>query len=315
MRKIIIDTDTGSDDAAAIMMAVADPNIEILGVTTLGGNISLEQTTKNALQTLEVCSVDIPVYPGASRPIFRNLVMAAGVHGNDGMGDQDLVHPVGKPQNQHAVDFILETIRKYPDEVELVLLGPATNVALAIMKDRETMKRTKHIWSMGTAGFGPGNCTPVAEFNVYVDADSYAVVLTSGIPMTIMGFDLCLGQAAMQKEDLEYLKKASSAGAFAAKCTTALLNYNLQKRGEYFVDLPDAVAMGVALWPDIVKEDVYAYCYCCTKEEPAYGQVIIFDVNQPLSIDYEIPAANATVIRTIDYAEFKKRFKNALAGL
>ena len=133
--------------------------------------------------------------------------------------------------------------------------------------------------------------------------------------MTIMGFDLCLGQAAMQKEDLEYLKEASPAGAFAAKCTTALLNYNLQKRGEYFVDLPDAVAMGVALWPDIVKEDVYAYCYCCTKEEPAYGQVIIFDVNQPLSIDYEIPAANATVIRTIDYAEFKKRFKSALAGL
>lgn len=315
MRKIIIDTDTGSDDAAAIMMAVADPDIEILGVTTLGGNISLEQTTKNALQTLEVCGADIPVYPGASRPIFRNLVTAAGVHGNDGMGDQDLVHPVGKPQHQHAVDFILETIRKYPDEVELVLLGPATNVALAIMKDRETMGHTKHIWSMGTAGFGPGNCTPVAEFNVYVDADSYAAVLTSGIPMTIMGFDLCLGQAAMQKEDLEYLKEASPAGAFAAKCTTALLNYNLQKRGEYFVDLPDAVAMGVALWPDIVKEDVYAYCYCCTKEEPAYGQVIIFDVNQPLSIDYEIPAANATVIRTIDYAEFKKRFKSALAGL
>lgn len=315
MRKIIIDTDTGSDDAAAIMMAVAASDVEIMGVTTLGGNITLEQTTKNALQTLEVCGAGIPVYPGSSRPIMRELVTASGVHGKDGMGDQDLVHPTGKPEKQHAVDFILDTVKKNPDEVELVVLGPATNIALAIMQDRETMSHVKHIWSMGTAGFGSGNCTPVAEFNVYVDADSYAVMLTSGIPITIIGFDLCLGPAAMQREDLEFLKNASKAGAFAAKCTTALLNYNLQKRGEYFVDLPDAVAMGVALWPDIVQDSVSAYCYCCTKEEPAYGQVIIFDVNQPLSIDYEIPPANAQVIRKIDFKEFKSRFKNAIAEL
>lgn len=315
MRKIIIDTDTGSDDAAAIMMAVAASDVEIMGVTTLGGNITLEQTTKNALQTLEVCGAGIPVYPGSSRPIMRELVTASGVHGKDGMGDQDLVHPTGKPEKQHAVDFILDTVKKNPDEVELVVLGPATNVALAIMQDRETMSHVKHIWSMGTAGFGSGNCTPVAEFNVYVDADSYAVMLTSGIPITIIGFDLCLGPAAMQREDLEFLKNASKAGAFVAECTTALLNYNLQKRGEYFVDLPDAVAMGVALWPDIVQDSVSAYCYCCTKEEPAYGQVIIFDVNQPLSIDYEIPPANAQVIRKIDFKEFKSRFKNAIAEL
>ena len=315
MRKIIIDTDTGSDDAAAIMMAVAASDIEIMGVTTLGGNITLEQTTKNALQTLEVCDAEIPVYPGSSGPIMRELVTASGVHGKDGMGDQDLVHPKGKPEKQHAVDFILDTVKKNPDEVELVVLGPATNVALAIMQDRETMSHVKHIWSMGTSGFGSGNCTPVAEFNVYVDADSYAVMLTSGIPITIIGFDLCLGPAAMQREDLEFLKNASKAGTFVAKCTTALLNYNLQKRGEYFVDLPDAVAMGVALWPDIVQDSVSAYCYCCTKEEPAYGQVIIFDVNQPLSIDYEIPPANAQVIRKIDFKEFKSRFKNAIAEL
>ena len=315
MRKIIIDTDTGSDDAAAIMIAVAAPDVDILGVTTLGGNISLEQTTKNALQTLEVCGADIPVYPGSSKPIMRELVTASGVHGEDGMGGQDLIHPTAEPKKQHAVDFILDTVRKNPDEVELVVLGPATNVALAIMQDRETMRRVKHIWSMGTAGFGSGNCTPVAEFNVYVDAESYAVMLNSGIPITIIGFDLCLGPAAMQREDLEFLKSASKAGAFVAKCTTALLNYNLQKRGEYFVDLPDAVAMGVALWPEIVQDSVSAYCYCCTKEEPAYGQVIIFDVNQPLSIDYTIPPANAEVIRKIDFKEFKNKFKTAVAGL
>ena len=315
MRKIIIDTDTGSDDAAAILMAVASSDIDVLGITTLGGNIPIIQTTKNALQTLEICGADIPVYSGASKPIMRELVTAAGVHGKDGMGDQDLIHPSRKPEKQHAVDFILDTVNKNPDEVELISLGPATNIALAIMKDRETMSHVKHIWSMGTSGFGMGNCTPVAEFNVYVDADSYAVMLTSGIPITIIGFDLCLGPAAMQREDLEFLKTASKAGAFISKCTTALLNYNLKKRGEYFVDLPDAIAMGVALWPEIVQDSVQAYCYCCTKEEPAYGQVIIFDVNQPLSIDYNVPPANASVIRKIDNEEFKKRFKNAIAGL
>lgn len=315
MRKVIIDTDTGSDDAAAIMLAVAAADVEILGVTTLGGNIALEQTTKNALQTLEVCGSDTPVYPGACRPIMRELVTADGVHGKDRMGDQDLVHPVRKAESRHAVDFILETVRKYPDEIEIIALGPATNIALAIMQDRETMSRVKHIWSMGTSGFGVGNCTPVAEFNVYVDADSYAIMLTSGIPVTIIGFDLCLGPAAMHREDLDYLKTASAAGEFAVKCTTALLNYNLQHRGECFVDLPDAVAMGIALWPDIVEDYVDAYCYCCTKEEPAYGQVIIYDVNQPLSIDYKIPPANAQVIRRINYQEFKNRFKASLARL
>lgn len=312
MRKFIIDTDTGSDDASAIMMAVASPDVEILGITTLAGNISLEQATKNALQTLEVCGEDIKVYPGAASPIRRPLVMADGVHGKDGMGDQNLIHPKGTAETKHAVDFIVETARKYPGKVEIVALGPATNIALAIMKDREAMKMVKHIWSMGTAGFGPGNSSPVAEFNVYVDADSYAVMLDSGIPITIIGFDLCLGPAALNKEDLDELANGTVMSKFAVDCTKALLSYNLNNRGQHIVDLPDAVAMGVALWDDIVVNSLSAYCYCCTMEEPAYGQVIIYDVNAPLSIDYKVPDANSTVVRTVDYQLFKNRLKESL---
>ena len=314
MRKFIIDTDTGSDDASAIMMAIASPDVEILGITTLAGNISLEQATQNALQTLEICGEDIKVYPGAASPIRRPLVMADGVHGKDGMGDQDLIHPTRTAETKHAVDFIVETARKYPGEVEIVALGPATNIALAIMKDREAMKQVKHIWSMGTAGFGPGNSSPVAEFNVYVDADSYAVMLDSGIPITIVGFDLCLGPAALNKDDLEELANGTAMSKFAVDCTKALLAYNLNKRGEHFVDLPDAVAMGVALWDDIIVKSLSAYCYCCTMEEPAYGQVIIYDVNAPLSIDYKVPDANSTVVRTVDYQLFKERLKKSLLG-
>jgi purine nucleosidase len=307
MRKFIIDTDTGSDDAAAIMLAIAEPDIEILGLTTVSGNIPLEQATKNALQTLEISKAEIPVYPGCSRPMFRQPVTAQGVHGKDGMGDQGLIHPTTAPQDKHAVDFIIETARKYPGELEIVALGPATNIALALMKDREAMKGVKRIWSMGTAGFGAGNCSPVAEFNVYVDAESYAMMLESGIPITIIGFDLCLGPAALYKEDLDRMANGSEMSKLVVNCTKALLSYNLAHRGLHNIDLPDAVAMGVALWDDLVTEDVTAYCYCCTREEPAYGQVIIYDANAAYSVDYKIPDANAVVIKSIDHRLFKKR--------
>lgn len=312
MRKIIIDTDTGSDDAAAILTAMAASDVEVLGLTTVSGNVPLEQATLNALQTLEVCGAEVPVYKGASVPIFRPLVTATSVHGKDGLGDQGLVHPARKPQQGHAVDFILDMARKYPGELELVTLGPVTNIAIALMKDRETMKDIKHIWSMGTAGFGVGNCTPVAEFNVFVDAESYAYLLESGIPITIIGFDLCLGKTAFWKEDLDEMAQSGPVGQFVTDCTKALLSYNLKAKNEYNIDLPDAVAMGVALWPDIVVESVNAYCYCCTKEEPAYGQVIIYDPTIPLSVGVPIPPANAVVIKRIDSEKFKAYFKKAV---
>lgn len=247
--------------------------------------------------------------------MIRPLVTATSVHGEDGLGDMDLVHPTKKPESMHAVDFILESAKKYPGELELIVLGPATNIALAIMKDRKTMKNIKHIYSMGTAGFGVGNCTPVAEFNVFVDAESYSVMLNSGIPLTIIGFDLCLGPTAFGKEEIEYMRNNNKQLKFVADCTTALLNYNIEQRGEYNIDLPDAVAMGVALWDDIVLEEVPAYCYCCTQEEPAYGQVIIYDVNTPFSVDINIPKQNAVVIKTIDSKKFKDKFIESLSKM
>jgi len=312
MRKFIIDTDTGSDDAAAIMLAAAAKDIEILGVTTVCGNVPLEQATRNALQTLETAGCDAVVYPGAAHPLYRPLITAEGVHGKDGMGGRDLVHPARTPSDKHAVDFILETVAAHPGETEIVMLGPATNIALALMREPETMKKVKHIWSMGTAGFGAGNTSPVAEFNVYADADSYAMLLESGIPLTVIGFDLCLGPAALDREDLAEMAAGGPMSRLAEECTKALLEFNLKKGSGHIVDLPDAVAMAAALWPEMVKEKVEAYCYCCTKEEPAYGQVIIFDVSVSMPIAFQVPPANASVVRTIDTEMFRSRLKQAL---
>ncbi len=311
MRKFIIDTDTGSDDAVALIMAILDPDIDILGITTLAGNVTLEKTIKNALQTIEECGAEIPVYPGVYRPLVRELVTADNVHGADGMGDQGLIHPSRKPENKHAVDFILETVAANPDEIELVMLGPATNVALAIMKDRETMKKVKHIWSMGTGGFGPGNITPVAEFNVFVDAESYAILLESGISVTIAGFDLCLGDAALTPNDFIELS-TTPLGKFIVDCNKKRLSQNEELTGTPFVDLPDAVAMAAAIWPEVVTEEITAHCYCCTKEVPSYGQVIIYDVSKPFSVEYNIPKTFSTVIKSIDSERFKARLKQTV---
>ncbi len=313
MRKIIIDTDTGTDDAVALIMALLEPDIDILGITTLCGNVPLENATKNALQCIEECNADIPVYEGAYKPLYKDLVTASYIHGKDGMGDQGLIHPTRISQKKHAVEFILESVSANPGEVEIVALGPATNIALAILKDSETMQKTKCIWSMGTAGFGKGNVTPVAEFNVFVDAESYDIMLNSGIPVTIAGFDLCQGDAALNDDDFSALSQ-SDIGKFVVGINKTRCEYTKSIRGSAQVDLPDAVAMAAAIWPEIVTKKISAHCYCCTKEAPSYGQVIIYDIDKPCFDKYDIPETNSTVIESINPFAFKKRLLKTLSA-
>ncbi|MCL2549017.1 MAG: nucleoside hydrolase, partial [Symbiobacteriaceae bacterium] len=263
MRKFIIDTDTASDDAAAIMMAVLSKQIDLLGVTVVAGNVSMEQACLNALMTLEVCDADVPVFAGAKRPLFHERKETISVHGIDGMGDRGIINPTKSPQEDRAVEFILDTVNKYPGEVEIAVLGPATNIALAVLTDRETMRKVKHIWSMGTPGFGPGNATPVSEFNVFIDAEAYSLMLAAGVPVTIVGFDLCLGEIGLDEEELAYLESQGKAGLFLSEATKVLLEFNRQTRGVSMVDLPDAIAMAVALWPDFVLGRVKCLCHCC----------------------------------------------------
>ncbi len=315
MRKLIIDTDTGSDDAVALMMALKSTKVDVLAITTVCGNVPLELATKNALMTVEVTNAQKPpIYVGAGKPLMRDLVTAVNVHGEDGMGDSNLINPTINPESGHAVDMILELVEKNPEEIEIITIGPVTNIALAILKSPETMKKVKRIYSMGTSGFGPGNTTPVAEFNVYVDAEAYDIMMKSGIPVTIIGFDVCLGEAAWNREDMEFLLGSQKEEAvFAVQCNRSLLEYNLQASGEHFVDLPDAVAMGVVLWDDIVIEDKLCYCYVCTTEEATYGQVIINDGSKlAISDGFGSNIPNAIVCKSIDNQLYKKRLSKLL---
>lgn len=314
MRKIIIDTDTGSDDAVALIMALKS-ELKVEAVTTVCGNVPLELATKNALMTIEIANGQKPpVYVGSAKPLMRDLVTAVNVHGKDGMGDRDLINPRLKAEKKGAVNAILEIVEANPGDIEIAALGPVTNIALAILNAPETMKKVKHIYSMGTAGFGKGNTTPVSEFNVYVDAEAYSIMLESNIPLTIIGFDVCLGEAALNSDDIELLLSSGKREAvFSMECNRVLLEYNLQRSGEYIIDLPDPVAMGVLLWNDILIESKQCYCYTCTKEEAAYGQVIINDGGKlAISDGFAGHTPNARVCKTINKNLFKERMVNLL---
>ena len=192
-RKIIIDTDPGQDDAAALMLAFASPaEIEVLGVTTVAGNVPLTLTSRNARVVCELCGrSDVKVYPGAERPMIKTLVTAEHVHGKTGLDGADLPEPTMPLQDQHAVDFIIETLRHEPSgTVTLCTLGALTNVALALQKAPEIASRIRELVMMGGGFFEGGNITPAAEFNIFVDPHAAEIVFRSGIPIVMMPLDV-----------------------------------------------------------------------------------------------------------------------------
>lgn len=321
MRKIIIDTDTGSDDAVALLLALRDPSCQVLALTTVSGNVPLWQATLNCIMTAEVAGVPLPpVYEGADRPLIRKPVHARNVHGQDGMGDCDIIHPTVKPvEGVHAADAIIDLVEKNPGEIELAVIGPATNVALAMMKAPETMKKLKSIWTMGTNGFGYGNTTPVSEFNVYADAEAYKVMMDFGVPVYVVGFDMCTADAAWVKEDTDRLTASGTPAAlFGVKSNCKLQDFSSAIWGTPRIDLPDAVALGCMLWPDMVKKSVNCRSFVCTDSNPTYGQVI-FDDGRMLAARFEMgehpygkEETNCVVITDIDGLLYKKRLEELL---
>ncbi|MED5408077.1 MAG: nucleoside hydrolase [Pseudomonadota bacterium] len=195
-RKIILDCDPGHDDAVAILLALASPEeLELLGITCVAGNVPLTLTRMNALRVCELARrKDVPIYSGCERPMVRTLVTAEAVHGQSGLDLPDgstLPDPDMALQARHAVDFIIETLLSEPaGSVTLCPTGPLTNVAVAMVRAPEIIPRIAEIVLMGGAAINPGNVTPAAEFNIYVDPHAADVVFRSGVPLVMMGLDV-----------------------------------------------------------------------------------------------------------------------------
>ena len=299
-RKVIIDTDAGGDDAAAMIMAALQPEIDILGVTVVSGNVSLEQAAKNALMSLEVAGrMDVPVYCGSKDSLSGVEYEIFSVYGKDGMGDADLVHPTKTPESMHAVDFILQTVAAHPGEIDLITLGPATNIALAIRRDPETMSKVKHIWVMGTTGFGPGNASPVAEFNVFKDPDAFKILADSGLPMTVVGLDTNVESTHITREDQAALLKGNDLEKFIGTALGGLLAFNRDNIGKEIATLPDPIAMACVLWEGYMQEAVSCHASVIVEAGETYGQVILyqegFGYDSPVTFDaYNVSVATVT---------------------
>lgn len=307
-RHLIIDTDTGADDASALILAAKEENIDILGVTVLAGNVDLSQSSKNALAAIEVAGRKLPVYEGADADLSGHRKIPFSIFGKDGMGDMDLVHPIGEAEKMNAVDFIIDSVKKYPNEVEIVCLGPATNIANAIKKDFETMKNVKMIWSMGTAGLGHGNATPVSEFNVYSDALAYKIMLDSKIPITIIGIDACSGDVIWTDKEFETLHNSKGVGEFVSKSYTKIREAYKNANDGFPAIHCDVVAMMATLYPEFIKGTEICDASCIAEEGETYGEVIFYRKDHVYDaikkeLDYHV-----TLITQVDAKHFFNNF-------
>ena len=250
--KIILDCDPGHDDAIALMLALASPEIELLGVTTVHGNQTLAKTTVNALKLLEfVGRTEIPVAAGADRPFQREPYVAAYVHGESGMDGPTLPQPTGSPVDRHAVDFIAETVRASAEPVTLVPTGPLTNIGLFLALHPDAAARVERIVLMGGA-IGEGNVTPGAEFNIWCDPEAAHRVFSSGLDVTMIGLDVT-HKAIVGPAHKEQLRASGRVGAMVGELLDFYGRFHRETYGWDGSPVHDAVALAHSFRPGIVQ--------------------------------------------------------------
>ena len=250
-RPLLIDTDTASDDAVALIMALRSPEVEVVAITIVAGNVATPQGSANARYTVELCGATVPVYEGALRPLVRAHRPATSFHGKDGLGDQGYPAPRTKAAPGHAVPALVEAIRSRPG-LTLVTLGPLTNVALAVAQAPDIVEKVGRCVVMGGAACTVGNMTPAAEYNVWCDPEAARLCFRSGLPIEMVGWELCRGAANLDEGDIARCRALGTPLArFAIDCNGAALRANREMLGDPGIPLPDPVAMAVALDPTI----------------------------------------------------------------
>lgn len=250
-RKILIDTDTASDDAVALIMALRSPLVEVVGITVVAGNVDVQQATRNALFTVELCDLDVPIYTGASKPLRRDLEPASWFHGMDGLGDLGYAPVRRVAEAANAVDAILAAVANHPG-LELITLGPLTNIALALAREPGLAARIGRCVVMGGAACCEGNVTPAAEFNIWADPEAARAVFLSGLPIEMVGWELSRGEAVINQTDIERILALRTPFAeFAVRCNGTAIEAYFKQTGERGISLPDPIAMSILLYPEL----------------------------------------------------------------
>ena len=256
MSDIVLDCDPGHDDAIALLLALASPELQVLGVTTVAGNQTLEKTTANAIRVLDhVGRADVPVAAGASRPLVRELRVAAHVHGESGLDGPALPPPSRAPERTHAADWTAGVVGAHPRPITLVATGPLTNVALFLAHYPELAGRLERIVLMGGA-VGQGNVTPAAEFNIWVDPEAASRVFQSGVDLTMVGLDVT-HRALMTPAHAQQLSHAGRAGRLIAELYGFYAQFHQRDYGWDGAPVHDAVAVAYVIEPSLLTT---TYC-------------------------------------------------------
>lgn len=314
-RAFLIDTDTASDDAVALVMALRAPDVRVVAITTVAGNVNVEQSTRNALYTVELCGADVPVYAGAEKPLLRAYQNATWFHGRDGLGDHGYPPPRQSPGKLHAVDAIIEAIEANPGIV-IVTLAPLTNLALALAKKPDIAAKVGRCVVMGGAPCCEGNVTPAAEYNIWVDPEAARIVMLSGLPVELVGWHLSRGEAVVRENDIARIQGFNNNVArFAIECNSHARKAYKVQTGEDGISLPDPVAMCIALDPTVGTEWSAHYVDVETQSELTRGMTVVDrlnvaadDRNQAVWADVLQRERKIKVCWTID----TKRWKDAL---
>jgi purine nucleosidase len=306
-RKLFIDTDTASDDAVALIIALRHGDIDVVGIGVVAGNVPLEMGVQNALYTRELCQSNTPIYVGAAKPLARELRTAQFVHGMDGMGDIGLDLKGRLPNAGSAIDELIKSAHELDGVLELVTLGPLTNIALALKKDPSIAKKFKRCVVMGAAADHIGNVTPVAEFNMWVDPEAVDVVLQSGMNLEFVGWDI--------SRKFAVITQAESAMLRAMDTTFATFTIDIQRVLEKFCenethlagfDLPDPIAIAYAINSSVADEVREMHLVVETQSLATEGMVVM----DTLGVLHQTP--NALVVTSARHDVFMSMLMDAL---
>jgi len=300
-------------------MVLRSTDAEVHAITTVAGNVSVQQATRNALYTAELCASDVPVFVGAEKPLERNHVDATWFHGQDGLGDHGYPAPRRSPEKESATDAIIQTIESHPG-LEIVTLAPLTNIALALQKKPSIAAKVGRCVIMGGAPCCEGNVTPAAEYNIWCDPEAARIVGDSAIPIELAGWHLCRGEAALSRFDIEHvLSLGTPLAKFAIECNSFAQEAYFRQTGEHGISLPDPVAMAVALDSSIVTSQSEHFLDIETESELTRGMTVVDRLNVVADErNREVWAARlatgnkAKIIWSIDNARWKHALYAAL---
>jgi purine nucleosidase len=316
-RKLLIDTDTASDDAVALIMALQARDVEVLAITTVAGNVAVEQATRNALYVVELCGSDVPVYRGAAKPLLREYVNAEWFHGKDGLGEHNYPAARRSAESLHAVDAIIQTIDENPG-IMVVTLGPLTNLALALARHPGLVQNVSRFVIMGGNPCCEGNVTPAAEYNIYVDPEAARIVMRSGLPIELVGWHLCRGDAVLNPRDIEHvLSLGTPLAKFAVECNSTAMEALRVQTGEIGICLPDPVAMSIALDPGVCNSASEHLVDVEVSSELTRGMTLVdrLDVGGDVrNADVWRNVKRVKVCWTIDVPQWKRALIDALSS-